>query len=186
MLKVKRTTNLHPRICYICDLHASWEMATPSDNESNKKDTLLSLLTTINNGLQDILGRGANGIIFNTGVDEGRRIAKDLPKTDTIHKAVESVNEAYRGVWKVELHNSGEEGHFFIDEFDRPSFRVMVRDCPVRAAVTEKDLKQEGPLCYLTNGYLCGMLSTILNENVGMEIEHAGPLACRKRVFFRE
>lgn len=161
-------------------------MEPSTDDEFNRKDTLLSLLTTINNGLQDLLGRGANGIIFNTGVEAGKRIAEDLPKTDTIHRAIESVNDAYRGVWKVELHNSGEEGYFFIDDYDQPSFRVIVRDCPVRAAVTGKDLQQEGPLCYLTNGYLCGMLSTILNENVGMEIEHAGPLACKKRVFFRE
>ena len=155
------------------------------DSESKRVDAYLSLLTTINNGILDLLGPASKGLLFGTGVEEGKRIAQDFPKTDTIQKAIKTLNEAYEGVWSIELHAKEGESHFFLDDLDQPSFNVLVRDCPIRAAVKLKDLEQCGPLCYLTNGYLCGMLGEILEEKVGMDIEYAGPLACKKRIFFR-
>ena len=115
----------------------------------------------------------------------GKRIALDFQKTDTIQSAIQTLNEAYEGVWSIELHAKEGESHFFIDQLGQPSFNVIVRDCPIRDAVKRKNLEQCGPICYLTNGYLCGMLGEILDEKVGMEIIHAGPLACKKRIFFR-
>ncbi len=155
------------------------------DKDSGRVDAYLSLLTTINNRIEDILGSASKGLIFSTGVDEGRRIGEGFDKTKTIQSAIEMLNEAYEGVWSIELKSKDGEGHFFIDNLGQPSFNVIIRDCPIRVAVTEKDLKQSGPICYLTNGYLCGMLSEILDEKVGMEIEYTGPLACKKRIYFR-
>ncbi|MGY5859139.1 MAG: hypothetical protein RTU63_07205 [Candidatus Thorarchaeota archaeon] len=156
-----------------------------NDTESNRVDAYLSLLTTINKGILDLLGPASKGLIFGTGMEEGRRIAADFEKTDTIQRAISTLNEAYAGVWSIELHAREGESHFFLDSLGQPSFNVIVRDCPMRAAVKHKNLEQRGPMCYLTNGYLCGMLSEILDEKVGMEIVHAGPLACKKRIFFR-
>lgn len=51
-----------------------------NNNESNKVDVYLSLLTTINNRIEDILGSGSKGLIFSTGVDEGKRIGEGFPK----------------------------------------------------------------------------------------------------------
>ena len=94
---------------------------------------------------------------------------------------------AYEGVWGVELYKNQEDSSlFFEDEFGRTSFRIIVRECPVRSAVTNKNLKQSGPLCHLSNGYLCGMMDEILGEKVGIDIEHTGPLACKKRMYFRK
>ncbi|MHA1135947.1 MAG: hypothetical protein ACTSSE_05615 [Candidatus Thorarchaeota archaeon] len=160
-------------------------MQPSTDNESNRVDAYLSLLTTINKGILDLLGPASKGLIFGTGVEEGRRIANDFEKTDTIQRAIKTLNEAYEGVWKLEIHAKEGESHFFIDKLGQPSFNVIVRECPIRAAVKYKNLEQGGPMCYLTNGYLCGMLGEILDEKVGMEILHAGPLACKKRIFFR-
>ena len=160
-------------------------MQPENDNESNRVDAYLSLLTTINKGMVNLLGPASKGLIFGTGVDEGRRIARDFPKTDTIQSAITILNQAYEGVWSIELHAKEGESHFFLDELGQPSFNVLVRDCPIRAAVKLKNMEQCGPICYLTNGYLCGMLSEILEEKVGIVIEYAGPLACKKRIFFR-
>ncbi|MFW9843872.1 MAG: hypothetical protein ACFFEV_04795 [Candidatus Thorarchaeota archaeon] len=160
-------------------------MQASNDNESNRVDAYLSLLTTINKGIVDILGPASKGLIFGTGVEEGKRLAQDFKKTDTIQRAIATLNEAFEGVWSIELHEKEGESHFFLDNLGQPSFNVMVRDCPIRPAVKLKNLEQQGPICYLTNGYLCGMLSEILDEKVGMDIEYAGPLACKKRIFFR-
>ena len=160
-------------------------MEPSTHSESNRVDAYLSLLTTINNGILDLLGPASKGLIFSTGVEEGKRIAQEFPKTDTIQKAMKTLNEAYEGVWSLELHAKEGESHFFMDELGQPSFNVLVRECPIRAAVKEKNMEQCGPMCYLTNGYLCGMLGEILDEKVGMDIEYAGPLACKKRIFFR-
>ena len=160
-------------------------MQPSNDSESNRVDAYLSLLTTINKGIVDILGPASKGLVFGTGVDEGKRIALNFKKTDTIQSAIRTLNEAYEGIWSIELHAKEGESHFSIDELGQPSFNVIVRDCPIRDAVKRKNLEQCGPICYLTNGYLCGMLGEILGEKVGMEIVHAGPLACKKRIFFR-
>jgi len=160
-------------------------MQSSNDDESNRVDAYLSLLTTINKGIEDILGPASKGLIFGTGVEAGKSIAMDFPKTDTIQSAIATLNEAYEGVWRIEIYTREGESHFFLDDRDQPSFYVIIRDCPMRAAVEQKNMEQCGPMCYLTNGYLCGMLGEILDEKVGMDIEHAGPLACKKRIFFR-
>ena len=160
-------------------------MDASNDKDSGKVDAYLSLLTTINNRIEDILGSASKGLIFSTGVEEGKRIGEGFDKTQTIQSAIEMLNEAYEGVWSIELNNKEGESHFYLDSLGQPSFNVIVRDCPIRTAVTEKDLKQAGPICFLTNGYLCGMLGEILDEKVGMDIEYTGPQACKKRIYFR-
>jgi len=162
------------------------EAMEPSSNADTRKvDAYLSLLTTINKGIVDLLGPASKGLIFGTGVEEGRRLAVDLEKTDTIQKAIVTLNEAYHGVWSIELNHKEGESYFYMDALGQPSFNVLIRTCPIRPAVKLKGLEQCGPICYLTNGYLCGMLEEIMGEKVGMEIVHAGPLACKKRIFFR-
>jgi len=160
-------------------------MEPTSNTETRKVDAYLSLLTTINKGIVELLGPASKGLIFGTGVEEGKRLAIDLEKTDTIQKAIKTLNEAYHGVWSIELHHKEGESYFYMDDLGQPSFNIMIRECPIRPAVKLKGLEQCGPICYLTNGYLCGMLGEILEEKVGMEIVHAGPLACKKRIFFR-
>ncbi|MFW9850795.1 MAG: hypothetical protein ACFFF4_16835 [Candidatus Thorarchaeota archaeon] len=158
-------------------------------NGSNDKrvDTYLTLLTSINNGIEDLLGTASRGVIFNHGVKEGRALGESIQKTNTLTTAIEIVNQAYEGVWAVELYKKPEvDAIFFEDDLGQTSFRIMVRECPVRAAVTDKNLKQDGPLCHLSNGILCGMLDEILGEKVGVDIEHTGPLACKKRLYFRK
>ncbi len=158
----------------------------PSMNtETRQVDAYLSILTTINKGIVELLGPASKGLIFGTGVEEGKRLADGLEKTDTIQKAIKTLNEVYHGVWGIELHHKEGESYFYMDDLGQPSFNIMIRECPIRPAVKLKGLEQCGPICYLTNGYLCGMLGEILGEKVGMEIVHAGPLACKKRIFFR-
>ena len=79
------------------------------DNEAKRIDTYLSLLTVINNGIEDLLGTASRGVIFNTGVEEGRRLGSEIPKTNTLRKALDIVNEAYEGVWEVELYKRDEK-----------------------------------------------------------------------------
>lgn len=184
-MQIFKMPSYKPELIISCFCTLSEEMDPNSNRESNRVDAYLSLLTTINNGIDDLLGAASRGLIFTTGVQEGRRIAIDFPKGKTLQNALAILNEAYEGVWSIELYRTDGQSQFFLDELGQPSFKVIVRDCPIRAAVSEKNMEQCGPICYLTNGYLCGMLEEILDEKVGMEIEHAGPLACRKRIFFR-
>ena len=170
---------------YLDFIRQNKTMQPSKDNESSRVDAYLSFLTTINKGIMDLLGPASKGLIFGTGVEEGRRIALGFQKTDTIQSAIQTLNEAYDGVWSIELHAKEGESHFFLDKLGQPSFNVLVRECPIRDAVNLKNMEQCGPICYLTNGYLCGMLSEILDEKVGIEIVSAGPLACKKRIFFR-
>lgn len=161
-------------------------MLHSKDPDKRKIEQYLALLTTINKGIGELLGSSAKGIIFNIGAEEGRILAKLMPKTTNLHRAVSELNEAYSGIWSIELRiHDGTDTYSYIDEFGQPSYDVIIRDCPIRAAVVEHGLEQGGPICYLTNGYLCGMLEELIDEPVGMDIIHAGPLACKKRLYLR-
>ncbi|MFW9918603.1 MAG: hypothetical protein ACFFED_03320 [Candidatus Thorarchaeota archaeon] len=146
----------------------------------------LSLLTTLNNGIEDLLGRGSKGLIFTTGVEEGRTIGRNIPKSDSIEEAISSVNEAFDGVWNVQLFKEKEqESYEYVDEKGNTSAKIVIHECPIRQAVLSHGMQQGGPICYLTNGNLCGMLSEIMDKKVGMEIEHTGPNSCLKKIYFR-
>jgi len=156
------------------------------DQQAKLLSSALSLLTTLNNGIEDLLGRGSKGLIFSTGVEEGKTIGKNIPKSESIEDAVSSVNEAFEGVWNVELFKEkGQDSFEYIDEKGYPSAKIVIHECPIRQAVLSHGMEQGGPICYLTNGNLCGMLSEILEKKVGMEIEHTGPNSCLKRIYFR-
>lgn len=156
------------------------------DQQAKLLSSALSLLAVLNNGIEDMLGRGSKGLIFNTGMEEGRAIGKNIAKTDSLEEAVASVNEAFSGVWNIELFKEkGQEEVIFQDAMGHPSAKIVIRECPIRQAVLSHGLKQGGPICYLTNGNLCGILSEITEKKVGMEIEHTGPNSCLKRIYFR-
>ncbi len=161
-------------------------MLHSTDREKRKMEQYLALLTTINKGIEHLLGPSAKGIIFNIGVEEGRILAEDMPKTNNLLQAIHELNKAYEDVWSIELRiHKDTDTYSYIDEYGQPSYDVIIRECPIRTAVAEHGLEQGGPICYLTNGYLCGMLEGIIDEPVGMEILHAGPLACKKRLYLR-
>lgn len=156
------------------------------DQQAKLLSSALSLLSVLNNGIEDMLGRGSKGLIFNTGMEEGRALGKNIPKTDTLEDAIDSVNEAFSGVWNVELFKEkGQEEVIYTDVNGHPSAKIVIRECPIRQAVLSHGLKQSGPICYLTNGNLCGILSEVMEKKVGMEIEHVGPNSCLKRIYFR-
>ncbi len=156
------------------------------DQQAKLLSSALSLLTTLNNGIEDLLGRGSKGLIFQTGVEEGKKNGMNLPKSDNIEDAIATVNEAFDGVWNVELFKEkGQEDFIYQDEKGLPSAKIVIRECPIRQAVLSHGMQQGGPICYLTNGNLCGMLSDIMDKKVGMEIEHTGPNSCLKKISFR-
>ncbi|MBD3407111.1 MAG: hypothetical protein GF411_13415 [Candidatus Lokiarchaeota archaeon] len=147
----------------------------------------MSMLATINNGIEDLLGPASKGLIFNTGVEQGKLLGHNLPKSDEYETALKTVNTAYKGVWDVALHKSADQdGYIFEDKMGREAARIVVKDCPVRKAVELCNLQQEGPICYLTNGYLCGMLSVLTGKTIGMEIIKAGPKSCMKQIYVRK
>ncbi len=76
--------------------------------------------------------------------------------------------DRYEGVWSIEAKkNGGNDSRFYDDDLGQPSFNIMVRQYPVRSAVKEKNMDQCGPICYLTNGYLAGMLEELMGEKWG-------------------
>jgi len=87
-------------------------MQPTTDTESNRVDAYLSLLTTINKGIVDLLGPASKGLVFGIGVDEGKRFALNFEKTDTIQNAIATLNEAYEGVWSIELNAKEGESQF--------------------------------------------------------------------------
>jgi predicted hydrocarbon binding protein len=157
------------------------------DQQTRLLSSTLSLLTALNNGIEDVLGRGSKGIIFATGMEEGRAQGRSLAKTESLETAIESVNEAFEGVWNVELFKEeGQDGYIFEDRLGLPAAKVIVRECPIRQAVLSNGLKQGGPVCYLTNGNLCGIIAEVMEKKVSMEIEHTGPNSCLKKLSLRD
>ena len=163
-------------------------MSAPNESDQKKLlSTCLSLLTTLNEGILDLLGPGSKGLIFNAGLQEGKFIGKTIPKNDSIEEVIEAINETYQGVWNLELFKEkGQDDYYFTDDKGQQAVKIVLRQCPIRQAVLTHDLNQAGPICYLTNGYLCGIVSEIMDKKAGLDIEHNGPNACLKKLYFRE
>ena len=52
----------YPMVLYLHFTRKSKAMQPSKDNESNRVDTYLSLLTTINKGIEDLLGPASKGL----------------------------------------------------------------------------------------------------------------------------
>jgi len=146
----------------------------------------LGLMTALNNGLKDFIGTAARGVIFNTGLGEGYFLGKNFKTTKNIEEVIEVVNQAFEGVWRIDLFKAKNMDDFFYKgPHGYKSVNIVVRECPIRQSVLSYNLEQGGSICYLTNGYICGIIGQIMNCRCGMDMLHHGPNACLKRLFFR-
>ena len=127
-------------LLYLLFTRKTKAMEPTLNTETKQVDAYLSLLTTINKGIVELLGPASKGLIFGTGVEEGKRLAIGLEKTDTIQKAIKTLNDAYHGVWGIELHHKEGDSYFYMDELGQPSFNIMVDDGKAnQEGYTEKD-----------------------------------------------
>jgi len=157
-------------------------MRFPPDEEL---PALMRISGALSKTLYDLLGRSANAPAFIAGKNLAEDMAQDLKRTTNIEKALEQLGDAFKGEWRCMVwHKKGvpqirkENGNTIID--------LVFRECVIRETLKEADAKQKGPLCRVAYGVISGILEEITGKKVELEIIHAGPRACLKRLTISE
>lgn len=142
---------------------------------------LMRISGVLSETLHNLLGRSANAPAFIAGKNLAKDMTQDIERTDDIEKALAQLEEAFKGEWRcVVWHKRGvpqirkENGNTVID--------LVFRECVIRETLKEVNGGRMGPLCRVAYGVIAGILEEITGKKVELEIIHAGPRACLKRV----
>jgi predicted hydrocarbon binding protein len=137
-------------------------------------------------GVEQVVGRGANGMAYLAGRKLGIEFSAGARKTADLGEAlaeVRSVLRANRCLWDFELFEpAGEARALLSPAGDGTDVLLVFRDCMIRQSLFRFGHQQKGSLCRMMYGFFAGALETITGRKSELEILHAGENACLKRL----
>jgi len=147
---------------------------------------LMKVLASLNTQ-EDILGRAAIGIMYQTGKSVGQVEGERLDRADTVASALEVIrNSAWGNVWGIDLwKDKGQTEDTFVNA-GRTCAWLVWRECPIRQVCLTEGVKQDGAVCKLSYGLFAGIISKVLGKKADIKPESPGPNACKKLLMIRE
>jgi predicted hydrocarbon binding protein len=124
----------------------------------------MAILAILSNALELLSGDWARTICFIAGKKLGEN--SDVENSSSIEEAIKNVEP-----WKIEIFENKEDGQL-----------IVFKECPIRQTHYAVCTNQGGPLCQVTHGYFAQIFSKAIGKDVKIELIHAGPNACLKRV----
>lgn len=148
---------------------------------------IMMFMGALGQGSEKIMGRGAKVVGFQAGKTIGLDATKNLSSTtDNLEEAIDIVQKAIydMGVdWKFGLWKDKDAAGYVTDEGDKLTCHLYFQDCLIRNTLYTYAHKQQGSLCLMESGFLCGALERVMGgRKTGIEIIHAGENACFKKV----
>ncbi len=141
-------------------------------------------------GIEQVVGRGANGMAYIAGRKLGMQFAAGAKKTADLKEAVAEVRRVLRDndcLWEFELFEpKGEARSALKVEANGADVFLVFRDCMIRQSLFRFGHVQKGSLCRMMYGFFSGALETITGKKSELEIIHAGENACLKRLRLKE
>jgi hypothetical protein len=144
---------------------------------------LMVFLSSMSNGLEDVLGRGAGGITFRAGKTTGLKRPVVKTERDDILKALDLVWEEMCRIgmrWAFEPYKLEAEPEMVKREEGKIQVKLVFRNCLVRSALFRYGHPQKLSLCMMNHGLFCGLVEQIYGGKANLEILHAGENACLK------
>ena len=137
-------------------------------------------------GIEQVVGRGANGMAYVAGRKLGMRFAEDAKKTADVREALDEVRRVLREndcLWDFALFEpKGDAKALLQAESGASGVLLVFRDCMIRQALFRFGHAQKGSLCRMMYGFFSGALEVIMGKKSELEILHAGENACLKRL----
>jgi len=123
------------------------------------------LLSLFDYSLELLSGDWAKSLCWIAGKKLGNTV--DVEKVGSVEEAVKLMDP-----WKIEV----------LEKVSENEYLVVFRECPIRQTHYTVCTQQGGTLCQVTHGFFTQVMANALGKNVKLELIHAGPNACLKRV----
>ncbi len=137
-------------------------------------------------GIEQVVGRGANGMAYVAGRKLGMQFAANARKTGDVREALDEVRRVLREnscLWEFGLFDPKGDARSLLQADSAGSDVLLVfRDCMIRQALFRFGHSQKGSLCRMMYGFFSGALEVIMGRKSELEILHAGENACLKRL----
>lgn len=146
-------------------------------------------LGAISSGIEDFMGRPANGMVHLAGKKFGKECSKNAPKTNDILEAIEiskNILKENHFLWQIEpWKKKSDSGYVFNDNEGNDVIRLVFRDCMIRQSLIIYGHPRPSSLCYMMYGFFSGLTESVLGRKSELEIIHAGQNACLKRLILK-
>ncbi len=145
-------------------------------------------LGAIASGTEQAIGESAPRIAYLAGVNLGKRLSADVPRTTDIEAALVAVREVLVKndyLWLFEPFKAHDQKGFVRECEDGTQIMLVFRDCMIRQSLFRFGHAQKGSLCNMMYGFFAGALQNIMGREISLEIVHAGENACLKKLTVR-
>lgn len=159
------------------------------EKERRELQDTMFFLGAISSGMENFLGRPANGMAFLAGKRLGAKCSQNEKKTDDILEAIEISKNILREnhfLWQIEpWKKKGDSGYVYDDEDGNKVIRLVFRDCMIRQTLFRYGHVQQASLCYMMYGFFSGMTESLLGLKSELRIIHSGQNACFKELILK-
>ena len=158
---------------------------TEIQDARKKLQQAMNIAPAISVGIEELLGRSANGMTFVAGRKLGKQMTETAKRTNDIKDALEEtrrVLEAHHCLWHFEpFIPSNQDG--IVKQTEKGAEVMLVfRDCMIRQSLFRYGHPQAGSLCFMMYGFFSGALENIMGKKTELQIMHTGENACLKRL----
>lgn len=150
-----------------------------------KLQQAMNIAPAISSGIEELLGRSANGMTFVAGRKLGKQMTESAQKTQDIHEALEETRRVLMEnhcLWHFELFTPSSQKEMVKQTEKGSEVMLVFRDCMIRQSLFRFGHPQEGSLCFMMYGFFSGALENIMGKKTELQIVHSGENACLKRL----
>ena len=153
------------------------------DTEAMLRDnlaTLSALTAALSKASGALLGKSTQSIMYLSGWDMGKEEGQKLDRSTDLTTAIDLAMSADLHGWHVELWKDADQPGYVVQEPGLEWAWLIFRECPVRQVCLAHDVPMGDALCFLSHGYLAGLLGEIMGKKCDLQLDHAGTNACKK------
>jgi hypothetical protein len=154
-----------------------------NNEQLQKVQGLMVLLSSLANGLDDFFGQGAASITYRAGRTVGLKTPVLRQERDDLLKALEVVSLTMSGIgiqWAFEPYKKKADADLITVENDQKQIQLVFHNCMVRSSLFRYGHPQHLSLCMMNHGLFCGLLEQVYGLPANLNITHAGENACLK------
>lgn len=162
-------------------------MAEIMDGLEKKRMTLqnaMNFAAAMAYGIEQLSGRGANGMTYVAGRKLGEEISEGAKQTDDLNEALVEVGRVLKENnfdWVFEPFQPKKQAEAITrNQAGDSEIKLVFRDCMIRQSLFCFGHEQKGSLCYMMYGVFSGALNQIMGKKATLAIVHAGENACLK------
>jgi predicted hydrocarbon binding protein len=146
----------------------------------------MNFMAALAHGMEQTVGLGAHAMARVGGMKLGMQFAAKARKTADPAEALEEVRRILHEnhcAWDFTvLEPKGEAKKMLKVEPGETDIFLVFRDCMIRQSLFYFGHQQKGSLCRMMYGFFSGAIESIMGRKAELEVLHAGPNACLKRL----